>query len=121
MQKLGDRIKRMDILVYENNIEKDYQTVAVIEWKNFDQKVKKPKIMFLFYLLMNIRKFTLTTIGYDPEGPPRKWILKLNVTANDHRHAVIKANRQIKYRNFKEIKAGGNRLFNYITIPEGDK
>ena len=31
----------MEMLVYENNIEKDYQTVAVIDWKFFDQKVKK--------------------------------------------------------------------------------
>ena len=52
MQKLRERIK-MEILIYENNIEKDYQTVAVIDWKHFDQKVKRdPKIMFLFYLLM---------------------------------------------------------------------
>ena len=40
----------MEILVYENNIEKDYQTVAVIEWKNFDQKVKKRPEDYIFIL-----------------------------------------------------------------------
>ena len=40
----------MEILVYENNIEKDYQTVAVIDWKNFDQKVKKRPEDYVFIL-----------------------------------------------------------------------
>jgi len=40
----------MEILVYENNIEKDYQTVAVIDWKNFDQTVKKRPEDYVFIL-----------------------------------------------------------------------
>ncbi len=40
----------MEILVYENNIEKDYQTVAVIDWKTFDQKVKKRPEDYVFIL-----------------------------------------------------------------------
>ena len=40
----------MDILVYENNIEKDCQTVAVIDWKNFDQKVKRRPEDYVFIL-----------------------------------------------------------------------
>ena len=40
----------MEILVYENNIEKDYQTVAVIDWKNFDKKVKKRPEDYVFIL-----------------------------------------------------------------------
>ncbi len=40
----------MDILVYEKNIEKDYQTVMVIDWKNFDQKVKKRPEDYVFIL-----------------------------------------------------------------------
>jgi hypothetical protein len=67
-----------------------------------------------------MRRFTLTTNGYDSEGPPHKYLLKLNVMANNYQHAVIKANRKIKYRNDKEIKAGGNRLFKYIPVPERD-
>jgi len=40
----------MEILVYENNIEKDYQTVAVIDWKNFDKKVKERPEDYVFIL-----------------------------------------------------------------------
>jgi len=40
----------MDILVYENNIEKDYQTVAVIDWRNFDKKVKERPEDYVFIL-----------------------------------------------------------------------
>jgi hypothetical protein len=41
----------MQILVYANNyIEKDYQTVAVIDWKNFNQKVKKRPEDYIFIL-----------------------------------------------------------------------
>lgn len=40
----------MDILVYEDNIEKDYQTVRVIGWKNFDKKVKERPEDYVFIL-----------------------------------------------------------------------
>ena len=40
----------MEILVYEDNIEKDYQTVAVIDWKNFDKKVKERPEDYAFIL-----------------------------------------------------------------------
>ncbi len=40
----------MEILVYENNIENDYQIVAVIDWKNFDQKVRMRPIDYVFIL-----------------------------------------------------------------------
>jgi hypothetical protein len=40
----------MEILVYENNIDQDYQTVAVIDWKNFDQKVRKRPEDYVFIL-----------------------------------------------------------------------
>ena len=40
----------MDILVYANNIEKDCQTVAVIDWKNFDKKVKERPEDYVFIL-----------------------------------------------------------------------
>jgi len=40
----------MEILVYENNIDQDYQTVAVIDWKNFDQKVRKRPADYVFIL-----------------------------------------------------------------------
>jgi len=40
----------MEILVYEDNIEKDCQTVAVIDWRNFDQKVKKRPEDYVFIL-----------------------------------------------------------------------
>jgi len=40
----------MEILVYENNIEKDYQTVAVIDWKNLDKKVKERPEDYVFIL-----------------------------------------------------------------------
>jgi hypothetical protein len=40
----------MEILVYKNSIEKDYQTVAVIDWKNFDKKVKKRPEDYVFIL-----------------------------------------------------------------------
>ena len=40
----------MDILVYEDNIEKDYLTVASIDWKNFDKKVKERPEDYVFIL-----------------------------------------------------------------------
>ena len=40
----------MEILVYENNKEKDYQTVAVIDWIDFDQEVKKKPEDYVFIL-----------------------------------------------------------------------
>jgi len=40
----------MEILVYEDNIEKDYQTVRVIDWKNFDKKVKERPEDYVFIL-----------------------------------------------------------------------
>jgi len=40
----------MDILVYEDNIEKDYQTVAVIDWKDLDKKVKERPEDYIFIL-----------------------------------------------------------------------
>ena len=40
----------MEILVYEDNIEKDFQTVAVIDWKNLDKKVKDRPEDYIFIL-----------------------------------------------------------------------
>jgi len=40
----------MEILVYEDNIEKDYETVAVIDWQNLDNKVKKRPEDYIFIL-----------------------------------------------------------------------
>lgn len=40
----------MEILVYEGNIKKDYQTVMVIDWKNFDKKVKERPEDYVFIL-----------------------------------------------------------------------
>jgi|GEM_PF-3437211 len=40
----------MEILVYENNIERDYQTVAVIDWKTFGQKIKQRPEDYVFIL-----------------------------------------------------------------------
>jgi hypothetical protein len=40
----------MEILVYKNNIEKDYRTIAVIEWKNFEQKIKVRPEDYVFLL-----------------------------------------------------------------------
>jgi len=40
----------MVILVYENNIDDDYQKVAVIDWKNFDEKVKERPEDYVFIL-----------------------------------------------------------------------
>jgi hypothetical protein len=40
----------MDILVYANNIEKDCQIVAVIDWQNFDQEVKQRPEDYVFIL-----------------------------------------------------------------------
>jgi len=40
----------VDILVYNNNIEKDYQTTAVIDWKKFDQSVNKRPEDYVFIL-----------------------------------------------------------------------
>jgi DNA-binding ferritin-like protein (Dps family) len=45
----------MEILVYKNNIEKDYRTIAVIEWKNFEQKIKvRPEDYVFYYHPMNL-------------------------------------------------------------------
>jgi hypothetical protein len=41
----------MEMLVYEENIEKDYQTVVVIDWKNLDKKVKERPEDYIFTLL----------------------------------------------------------------------
>jgi hypothetical protein len=40
----------MEILVYEDNIEKDIETVAVIDWKNLDKKVKERPEDYIFIL-----------------------------------------------------------------------
>ena len=40
----------MEILVYEDNIEKDYQTMAVIDWKNLDKKVRERPEDYIFIL-----------------------------------------------------------------------
>ncbi|MHC4104643.1 MAG: hypothetical protein ACYSR9_06870 [Planctomycetota bacterium] len=40
----------MEILVYEDNTEKNYQTVAVIDWKNLDKKVKERPEDYVFIL-----------------------------------------------------------------------
>ena len=40
----------MEILVYEDNIEKDYQTVAVIDWRNLDKKMKERPEDYIFIL-----------------------------------------------------------------------
>jgi hypothetical protein len=41
----------MEMLIYANNyIEKDYQTVVAIDWKNFDQQVKKRPEDYIFIL-----------------------------------------------------------------------
>ena len=40
----------MELLVYEDNIEKDYQTVAVFDWKNFDKKIKERPEDYVFIL-----------------------------------------------------------------------
>ena len=40
----------MEILVYEDNVEKDYETVKVIDWKNFDKKVKERPEDYIFIL-----------------------------------------------------------------------
>ena len=40
----------MEIIVYGDNIEKDYETVVVIDWKNFDKKVKERPEDYIFVL-----------------------------------------------------------------------
>jgi hypothetical protein len=40
----------MEMLVYENNVERDYQTVMVIDWKNFDKKIKERPEDYVFIL-----------------------------------------------------------------------
>ena len=40
----------MEIVVYENNIERDYLTVAVIDWKNFDKKIRERPEDYIFVL-----------------------------------------------------------------------
>ena len=40
----------MEILVYEDSIEKDYETVAVIDWKNLDKRVKERPEDYIFIL-----------------------------------------------------------------------
>ena len=50
----------MEILVYEDDIEKDYQTVAVIDWQNLDNKVKKrPVILIPSGSISSIRRLLL--------------------------------------------------------------
>jgi len=49
----------MEILIYKNNIEKDCQTVAVIDWKNLDKKVKERPEDYVFILSPDeMNKFT---------------------------------------------------------------
>jgi len=43
----------MEILVYEANKEKDYQTVALIDWKNLDKKVKERPEDYIFILSLD--------------------------------------------------------------------
>ena len=40
----------MEIIVYDNNIEKDCETVMVVDWGNFDKKVKKRPEDYVFIL-----------------------------------------------------------------------
>ena len=40
----------MVILIYENNIDQDYQTVMAIDWKNFDEKIKERPEDYVFIL-----------------------------------------------------------------------
>ena len=47
---IGQEIKKMETLVYEDNIEKDYQTVVAIDWKNLDKKVKERPEDYIFIL-----------------------------------------------------------------------
>jgi hypothetical protein len=67
----------------------------------------------------NMRIFAVTTKGYDSQDLyPKAYYLKIRLLANNYRHAVIKANRNMKYRNDKEVKAGGNLIFNPIPLPD---
>jgi hypothetical protein len=43
-------VKRMVILVYQDNVEKDYQTVMAIDWGNFDKEVKERPEDYVFIL-----------------------------------------------------------------------
>ncbi|OGO00881.1 MAG: hypothetical protein A2Y58_01440 [Chloroflexi bacterium RBG_13_51_52] len=68
--------------------------------------------------MTNMRIFTITTKGHDSQDlHPATHFLKIRVFANNYRHAVIKANKNIKYRNDKEIKAGGNLIYKFIPLP----
>jgi len=40
----------MQILVYADNIEEDFQTVMAIDWKNFDKKVEQRPEDYIFVL-----------------------------------------------------------------------
>ena len=40
----------MEIMVYESGIERDYETIAVIDWRNFDKKVKERPEDYIFVL-----------------------------------------------------------------------
>ena len=40
----------MVILVYQDNVEKDYQTVMAIDWGNFDEEVKERPEDYVFIL-----------------------------------------------------------------------
>ena len=40
----------MVILIYENNIDKDYQTVAVVNWKKLGEEVKERPEDYVFIL-----------------------------------------------------------------------
>ena len=53
----------MEILVYRQDVEKDYETVAVIDWKNFDKKVKERPDDYVFILSPDeMNKFIETVI-----------------------------------------------------------
>ncbi len=40
----------MEILVYKSNIEKDYQTITLIDWGSFDKQIKKRPEDYVFIL-----------------------------------------------------------------------
>jgi hypothetical protein len=66
-----------------------------------------------------MESFTVTAKGYDSQDLyPKTYYIKIKVFANNYKHAVIKANKRIKYRNDKEIKAGGNLIFNRVPLPD---
>jgi hypothetical protein len=40
----------MEILIYKNDIEKDYRTIAVFEWGKFEENIKKRPEDYVFIL-----------------------------------------------------------------------